>query len=1066
MSKMKVFELKNLINGQGGSIESKDILDFIDSNFGVKKSHSSNLEENEVQYVKNHFLQKIKSPSSQARKPEADVKKAAQTEGNKTIREHTDQGITGQRPAGGQSVMNQGQTGQHGQEIQEQKAQKISTEEYQGQKTQRPTGEGYQGQRSQRPTGEGYQGQRPSGQGYQGQRSQRPSGEGYQGQRPSGQGYQGQRSQRPSGEGYQGQRPSGQGYQGQRSQRPSGEGYQGQRPSGQGYQGQRSQRPSGEGYQGQRPSGQGYQGQRSQRPSGEGYQGQRPSGQGYQGQRSQRPSGEGYQGQRPSGQGYQGQRSQRPSGEGYQGQRPSGQGYQGQRQPGQGYQGSRPQGSGGSRPYQGGQRSNYGGNNNYSRPNNGPRPGGGYASRGYENMNKDDDDDKASYGNRSQSRKPAARGGERKNFDQQILDQKVAAKNDNSNKRNRDRINKEKNFKEKNQNQRNGEKEIKTKLPPKKGQFIQPKPIQVVEEEIKVITIPEVLTIKELADKMKKPSAALIKKLFLAGKVVTLNQEITFEEAEEIALEYDIIAEKAVVVNEVEELLKEEEENQSDMEKRPPVICVMGHVDHGKTSLLDAIRETNVTSREAGGITQHIGAYIVEAGGEKITFLDTPGHEAFTSMRKRGAKSTDIAILVVAADDGVMPQTIEAINHAKAAGVQIIVAINKIDKPSANIERVKQELTEHELIAEDWGGDTIFVPVSAHTKEGIEQLLEMILLTAEILELKANPNRNARGLVIEAELDKGRGPVATILVQKGTLRVGDNVAVGSSFGKVRAMMDDKGRRVKEASPSTPVEILGLNEVPDAGEIFLSTNNEKEARNIAAAYLNQSKEKLIADTKAKLSLDGLFSQIKAGNIKELNLIIKADVQGSVEAMKQSLLKLSNDEVAVRILHGGVGAINESDVILASTSNAIIIGFNVKPDNAAKDTAERENVDVKLYRVIYNAINDVEAAMKGMLDPIFEEKVIGHAEIRMTFKASGVGTIAGSYVLDGKIVRGSMARIYREDALIFEGNLASLKRFQDDVKEVATGYECGLVFEKFNDLKEGDRVEFYIMAEVPR
>jgi translation initiation factor IF-2 len=678
-----------------------------------------------------------------------------------------------------------------------------------------------------------------------------------------------------------------------------------------------------------------------------------------------------------------------------------------------------------------------------------------------------DDDDKPGYNNRSQGKKaPAGRGqSERKKFDQQVLDQKVAEKNDN--KRKAERLNKEKSFREKNLIDHDEDEvdDIK-KLVHKKGQFIQPKPVQVVEEEIKVITIPEVLTIKELADKMKKPSAALIKKLFLAGKVVTLNQEITFEEAEEIALDYEIIAEKEEKVNEVEELLKEDEEAPEDMEKRPPVVCVMGHVDHGKTSLLDAIRETNVTAREAGGITQHIGAYVVDVNGEKITFLDTPGHEAFTSMRMRGAKSTDIAILVIAADDGVMPQTVEAISHAKAAGVSIIVAVNKIDKPSANVERVKQELTEYELIAEDWGGDTIFVPVSAHTKEGIDQLLDMILLTAEMSELKANPNRKARGIVIEAELDKGRGPVATILVQKGTLHVGDNVAVGSSFGKVRAMMDDKGRRVKEATPSTPVEIIGLNEVPDAGETFLVTDNEKEARTIAEAYLAQSKEKLIADTKAKLSLDGLFNQIQAGNIKDLNLVIKADVQGSVEAMKQSLVKLSNNEIAIRIIHGGVGAINESDVTLASTSNAIIIGFNVRPDNSAKDTAERENVDIKLYRVIYDAINDIEAAMKGMLDPVYEERIIGHAEVRMTFKASGVGIIAGSYVTDGKIIRNSKARIYRDNGLIYEGNLASLKRFQDDVKEVATGYECGLVFEKFNDVKEGDKVEFYIMVEVPR
>ncbi|HEX3077172.1 MAG TPA: translation initiation factor IF-2, partial [Lachnospiraceae bacterium] len=526
------------------------------------------------------------------------------------------------------------------------------------------------------------------------------------------------------------------------------------------------------------------------------------------------------------------------------------------------------------------------------------------------------------------------------------------------------------------------------------------------------------------------------------------------------------IAEKEEKVDIVEELLKEEEEDEASLVKRPPVVCVMGHVDHGKTSLLDTIRKTSVTSNEAGGITQHIGAYVVNVQGERITFLDTPGHEAFTSMRMRGAQSTDIAILVVAADDGVMPQTVEAINHAKAAGISIIVAINKIDKPSANIERVKQELVEHELVAEDWGGDTVFVPVSAHTGEGIDQLLEMILLTAELCELKANPNRKARGIVIEAELDKGRGPVATVLVQKGILHVGDSIAIGSSYGKVRAMVDDKGRRVKEAGPSTPVEILGLNEVPGAGEICMATQNEKEARSISEAFIKQGRERLLDDTKAKLSLDGLFSQIQAGNIKELNIIVKADVQGSVEAVKQSLLKLSNEEVAIRIIHGGVGAINESDVILASASNAIIIGFNVRPDNTAKDIADREKVDLRLYRVIYNAIEDIESAMKGMLDPTFEEKVLGHAEVRQVFKASGLGTIAGSYVLDGKIVRGSKARIIRDGIVIFDGNLASLKRFKDDVKEVATNYECGLVFEKFNDVKELDQVEIYIMQEVPR
>ena len=586
------------------------------------------------------------------------------------------------------------------------------------------------------------------------------------------------------------------------------------------------------------------------------------------------------------------------------------------------------------------------------------------------------------------------------------------------------------------------------------------------EEQIKSITIPEVLTIQELADKMKIVPSVIVKNLFMQGKIVTVNQEIDYETAEEIALEFDVLCEKEEVVDVIEELLKEDEEDESKMKKRPPVVCVMGHVDHGKTSLLDAIRKTNVIDREAGGITQHIGASVVEVNGEKITFLDTPGHEAFTAMRMRGASSTDIAILVVAADDGVMPQTVEAINHAKAAGVEIIVAVNKIDKPSANVERVKQELTEYELISEDWGGSTIFVPVSAKTGEGMEELMEMILLTAEVMELKANPNRRARGLVLEAELDKGRGPVATVLVQKGTLRVGDAIAAGSAHGKVRAMMDDKGRRVKEAGPSVPVEILGLNDVPNAGEVVVCCKNEKEARSFADTFIAQNKVKLLEDTKSKLSLDDLFTQIQEGNLKELNIIVKADVQGSVEAVKQSLLKLSNDEVVVKVIHGGVGAINESDVSLASASNAIIIGFNVRPDTTAKETADREGVDVRLYRVIYNAIEDVEAAMKGMLDPVFEEKVLGHAEVRQTFKASGVGTIAGSYVLDGLFERDCSVRLTRDGIVIFEGPLASLKRFKDDVKEVKAGYECGFVFANFNDIKEGDLVEAFKMVEVPR
>ena len=545
-----------------------------------------------------------------------------------------------------------------------------------------------------------------------------------------------------------------------------------------------------------------------------------------------------------------------------------------------------------------------------------------------------------------------------------------------------------------------------------------------------------------------------------------VNSELDFETAAEIALEYNCIAEEEEKVDVIEELLKEDEEDEKDMVPRPPVVCVMGHVDHGKTSLLDAIRKTNVTSAEAGGITQAIGASVVEINGQTITFLDTPGHEAFTAMRMRGAQSTDIAILVVAADDGVMPQTIEAINHAKAAGIEIIVAINKIDKPSANIERVKQELTEYELIPEDWGGSTIFCPVSAHTGEGLDNLLEMILLTAEVLELKANPNRNARGIVIEAELDKGRGPVATMLVQKGTLHVGDYLAVGSSHGKVRAMHNSKGVRVTEATPSTPVQILGLDTVPSAGEIFMAVDNEKEARQISETYISQSRVKMLAETKSRMSLDDLYSQIQAGNVKELNIIIKADVQGSVEAVKQSLLKLSNDEVAVKCIHSGVGAINESDIILASASNAIVIGFNIRPDARAKETAETEGVDVRLYRVIYNAIEDIESAMKGMLDPIFEEQVIGHAEIRQTYKASGVGMIAGSYVLDGIINRNCSVRITREGNLIYEGKMASLKRFKDDVKEVKSGFECGIVLENFNDIQVEDQIEAYQMVEVPR
>ena len=774
---------------------------------------------------------------------------------------------------------------------------------------------------------------------------------------------------------------------------------------------------------------------------------------GYQGNRDNRQGG--YQGSRDGNRqgGYQGRNDGNRQG-GYQGRN------DGNRQGG--YQGR----NDGNR--QGGYQGRNDGNRQggYQGRNDGNRQGGyqgrndGNRQGGYQGRN--DGNRQGGFQGRNDNRQGGNRGG--MGMSKPSFDTPLAQKQQNT-KQSKNAYKKEHDAKK--------DRDMEMKGKPGKGQkgvkapvMPQPKKEEAKVEEIKTIVIPEVITIKELAEKMKLRPADIVKKLFLQGTIVTINQEIDFEKAEEIAMEYDVLCEKEKKVNVIAELLKEDEEDEKDMVPRPPVICVMGHVDHGKTSLLDAIRQTNVTSREAGGITQHIGAYVVDYNGQKITFLDTPGHEAFTAMRMRGAQATDIAILVVAADDGVMPQTVEAINHAKAAGVEIIVAINKIDKPSANVERVKQELSEYELIPEDWGGNTVFVPVSAHTKEGIPELLEMILLTAEVKELKANPNRRARGLVIEAQLDKGRGPVATVLVQKGTLRVGDAVAAGCCYGKVRAMMDDKGNRVKEAGPSTPVEILGLNDVPNAGEIFIAHQNEKEARSFAETFIAESKNKLIEDTKAKLSLDDLFSQIKAGNVKELPIIVKADVQGSVEAVKQSLVKLSNEEVVVKVIHGGVGAINESDVSLASASNAIIIGFNVRPDAQAKSIADREKVDMRLYRVIYQAIEDVEAAMKGMLDPVYEEQVTGHAVVRQTFKASGVGTIAGSYVLDGKITRGSKARITRDGEQIFEGPLASLKRFKDDVKEVAAGYECGLVFEGFNDLQEDDMIEVYIMVEVPR
>ena len=726
----------------------------------------------------------------------------------------------------------------------------------------------------------------------------------------------------------------------------------------------------------------------------------------------------------------------------YQGTRPgAGQGsYQGTR-PGAGqgsYQGTRP-GAG-----QGGYQ--------------GTRPGAGQG--GYQGSRPGAD--RAGF----QGARPGAPAGARPGYGQRPADKQQGAGDGALVKKTVSNRPSKQNYKDKNDKRHRTEDGFKTSKSGKVNRhpFIMPEKQKVVkeEEQIKEILIPETISISDLAKAMKKNASEIIKKLFIKGEIYTPNSEISFEKAEEIALEYDILCTKEEPEDVIAELLKETEENEDEMETRPPVVCVMGHVDHGKTSLLDAIRKTNVTSREAGGITQHIGAYQVKINDRLITFLDTPGHEAFTAMRMRGALATDIAVLVVAADDGIMPQTIEAINHAKAAGV----AINKIDKPDANVDRVKQELIQYELVPEDWGGTTICCPISAKTREGIEDLLENILLAADVKELKANPNRNARGLVIEAQLDKGKGPVATVLVQKGTLHVGDFVAAGSCYGKVRAMLNDKGARVKDAKPSTPVAIQGLNAVPNAGEVFVAMSTDKEAKDFAATFINEGKNKLIEETKAKLSLDDLFGQIKAGNIQELPIIVKADVQGSVEAVKQSLSKLSNDEVQVKVIHSAVGAISESDVSLASASNAIIIGFNVRPDALAKSTADHEHVDIRLYRVIYQAIEDIENAMKGMLAPVYEEKIIGHAEVRMLFKASGVGTIAGSYILDGKIQRGCKARITRDGAQIFDGPLASLKRFKDDVKEVNAGYECGLVFEKFNDLAEGDLVEAYAMVEVPR
>ena len=870
------------------------------------------------------------------------------------------------------------------------------------QRTDKPQGQ-YNNQRSDRPQGQ-----------YNNQRSDRPQGQ-----------YNGQRSDRPQGQ-----------YNGQRSDRPQGQ-YNGQRndrPQGQ-YNGQRSDRPQGQ-YNGQRsdrPQGQ-YNGQRSDRPQGQ-YNGQRsdrPQGQ-YNGQRSDRPQGQ-YNGQRsdrPQGQ-YNGQRSDRPQGQ-----------YNGQRN-------DRPQGQ-------------YGQRNDRSQGLEIPKPDAAIAQEQFDSQ-----------------RNEARREFQSKDFD------KTAKRDENKKKETpKPSVIQNKHSRVKPQKiviEKKGVSEIlseeyifnefynddgkKKRLPKnRKNEKVQVKYIP-PKAVLTSITIPETLTVKELAESLKKTSTEIIKKLMAFGIMATLNNDVDFDTATIIAEEYGVKTEKAVQVSEEDILFDDiEVDDETKLKPRPPVVVVMGHVDHGKTSLLDAIRSTHVIDSEAGGITQHIGAYTVKAKDRKITFLDTPGHEAFTAMRARGAQATDIAILVVAADDGVMPQTIEAINHAKAANVSIIVAINKIDKPGANPDKVKQELTEYGIVAEEWGGDAIMVPVSAKKRENIDQLLEMVLLSADMLELKADPDRQAKGTIIEAKLDKERGPVATVLVQRGTLKSGDAIIAGSAFGRIKAMTNDKGLSIDSAGPSMPVEILGMNEVPEAGEIFYAVTDEKVAKQLVEKRKYKQKEQLYK-ANSKVTLEDLYAQIKAGKVKDLNLIIKADVQGSLEAVKSSLTKLSNDEVRVSIVHDAVGAITESDVTLAQVSNAIIIGFNVRPGTNVTEAAKAAEVDIRLYSIIYKAIEDVQSAMNGLLEPTYKEVVIGHIEIRQVFKVSNVGTIGGAYVTDGKVQRNSEVRVVRDGIVIHEGKLASLKRFKDDAKEVATGYECGVSIEKFNDIKEGDIIEAFVMEEVKR
>ncbi|WP_027629507.1 translation initiation factor IF-2 [Ruminiclostridium cellobioparum] len=848
----------------------------------------------------------------------------------------------------------------------------------------------------------------------------------------------------------QGDRPQGQ-YN--RNDRPQGDRSQGQynrgdRPQGQYNRGDRPQgdRPQGQYNRGDRPQGDRPQGQynRGDRPQGQYNRGDRPQGQ-YNRPQGDRPQGQYNRGDRP-----QGQYNNRP-----QGDRPQGQYNRGDRPQGQ-YnrpQGDRPQGQ-------------------YNR---GDRPQGQYRQQGLDIPKPD--------ATVAQEQFDSLRNEARREFQSRDLDKSVKREEKQKKEAPKTTADKKQKFKpQKIVIEKKGVSEIldenyifdefysddgkKKRLPRnKKNEKVQEKYIP-PKAVLTSITIPESLTVKELAEALKKTSTEIIKKLMGYGVMATLNNDVDFETATIISEEFGVKTEKAVQISE-EDILFDDEEivDESKLQQRPPVVVVMGHVDHGKTSLLDAIRSAHVIDSEAGGITQHIGAYTVKANERLITFLDTPGHEAFTAMRARGAQVTDIAILVVAADDGVMPQTIEAINHAKAANVSIIVAINKIDKPGANPDKVKQELTEYGIVAEEWGGDAIMVPVSAKKRENIDQLLEMVLLAADMLELRADPDRQAKGTIIEAKLDKERGPVATVLVQRGTLKTGDSIIAGSAFGRIKAMTNDKGHSIKNAGPSMPVEILGMNEVPEAGEVFYAVTDEKVAKQLVEKRKFRQKEQQYK-TSAKVTLEDLFTQIKEGKVKDLNIIIKADVQGSVEAVKQSLEKLSNDEVRVKTIHGAVGAITESDVTLAQVSNAIIIGFNVRPGANVTEAAKNAEVDMRLYSIIYKAIEDVQAAMKGMLEPTYKEVVLGHIEIRQIFKVSGIGTIGGAYVTDGKVQRNSEVRVVREGIVIHEGKLASLKRFKDDAKEVAAGFECGVSIERFNDIKEGDVIEAFVMEEVKR